>query len=226
MPEGEIQRLIANREGRLCARWYRRTDGTVLTADCPMGFRARVRRVSLVAGTALSAFMGVGTAKAQQKGDTSSPSASPSLVQIDDARQAKGMISVRVVDASGAVIPNAKISVVNPAGDIVAQGSTNFEGEFQVTGLSNSRYVVQAESFGFKRTQMKDITPSVNTIPVQLTVDMASTMGVVVTVDYEVPITHDETAVQDSLPLATVAAPPHKQNLFHRLFSRAPSSAK
>jgi hypothetical protein len=106
----------------------------------------------------LSAILGVGTARAQEPSKASTSSAS--LVQIDDARQGKGMISVQVVDASGAVIPNAKISVVNPAGDIVAQGSTNFEGEFQVTGLSNSHYVVQAESFGFKRTEMNDITPS------------------------------------------------------------------
>jgi Carboxypeptidase regulatory-like domain len=223
MPEHEIRRLVAKREGRLCARWYRKTDGTVLTADCPVGFRARVGRISLVAGTALSAFMGVGTAKAQQKGDTSSPSTSASLVQIDKARQAKGTILVRVVDASGAVIPNAKISVVNPAGNIVAQGSTNFEGEFQVTGLSNSPYTVQAESLGFKRTEMKDIIPSASTIPVQMTVDMA-TMGVIVTVDPEVPVTHDETAVQDSLPLALEPAP--KQNFMRRLFSRVSSSAK
>jgi hypothetical protein len=29
--------LIREREGRLCARFYQRTDGTVLTNDCPVG---------------------------------------------------------------------------------------------------------------------------------------------------------------------------------------------
>ena len=224
MPESQVRRLVENRDGRLCARWYRRTDGTMLIADCPAGFRARVRKISLVAGTALSAFMGVGTAKAQLLGTASSPSTSPSLVQIDKARQGEGMIWVKLVDASGAVIPNARISVVNPAGNVVAQGSTDFKGEFKVLGLQNSPYAVQAESFGFKTTEMKDTMPSVNTIPVQMTVDVASTMGVIVTVDSELPVTHDEAAVPNSLPLAPT--PPRKQNFLHRLFSKSSSSTK
>jgi hypothetical protein len=33
----EAAALIREREGRLCARFYRRADGTVLTSDCPVG---------------------------------------------------------------------------------------------------------------------------------------------------------------------------------------------
>ena len=40
----EITDLIQKAEGRLCIRLYRRKDGTVLTADCPVGFRYSVRR--------------------------------------------------------------------------------------------------------------------------------------------------------------------------------------
>jgi hypothetical protein len=29
--------LIQSKEGKLCARFYRRADGTILTADCPIG---------------------------------------------------------------------------------------------------------------------------------------------------------------------------------------------
>jgi hypothetical protein len=39
-------RLIAEHEGALCARLYRRGDGTILTADCPVGSRAFAVRVS------------------------------------------------------------------------------------------------------------------------------------------------------------------------------------
>jgi len=31
--------LIRKKEGKLCVRYYRRFDGTVLTADCPVGLR-------------------------------------------------------------------------------------------------------------------------------------------------------------------------------------------
>jgi hypothetical protein len=49
MPEDEAERLIAsNTDGELCVRLYRRTDGTVMTSDCPEGARRkRVRRVAL-----------------------------------------------------------------------------------------------------------------------------------------------------------------------------------
>ena len=35
----EGNELIREKEGKLCARYYRRLDGTVLTADCPVGLR-------------------------------------------------------------------------------------------------------------------------------------------------------------------------------------------
>jgi len=41
-PEEAVD-LIQRTEGRLCVRLFRRTDGTVLTTDCPVGLRARLR---------------------------------------------------------------------------------------------------------------------------------------------------------------------------------------
>ncbi len=40
----EASDLIRESEGRLCVRLYRRADGTVLTADCPVGLRHALRR--------------------------------------------------------------------------------------------------------------------------------------------------------------------------------------
>jgi hypothetical protein len=37
MKTSDALALIAEREGDLCVRFYRRLDGTVLTADCPVG---------------------------------------------------------------------------------------------------------------------------------------------------------------------------------------------
>src|SRR5215204_4694588 len=49
MSRDEAERLLANAEGRLCVRFYRRRDGTVITKDCPVGWRAIKRRVSRIA---------------------------------------------------------------------------------------------------------------------------------------------------------------------------------
>lgn len=48
--------LIREKEGNLCGRFYRRGDGTMLTADCPVGVNHRVRRRSRLAALAASVF--------------------------------------------------------------------------------------------------------------------------------------------------------------------------
>ena len=58
MTKREAETLVANAEGRLCVRYYRRADGSILTRNCPVGLRALKQRVSRVAGAALSAVLG------------------------------------------------------------------------------------------------------------------------------------------------------------------------
>jgi len=43
--------LFREKEGKLCVRFYRRYDGTVLTADCPVGRHHRIRRMALLAAS-------------------------------------------------------------------------------------------------------------------------------------------------------------------------------
>ncbi len=101
MSDLEVERLIANRQGRLCARIYRRADGTVLTQNCPVGFRARVRKVSRIAGAALSAAMSLGVAAAQAQSEN--PAAE---VQMHKGRAA---VAVHVIDQSGEILSGATI---------------------------------------------------------------------------------------------------------------------
>ncbi len=50
LTRSEGERLLLQSEGRLCLRIYRRSDGTVLTADCPVGAR-RIRFRRFVVGS-------------------------------------------------------------------------------------------------------------------------------------------------------------------------------
>jgi hypothetical protein len=57
MTEREARRVVAEREGRICVRFYQRSDGTVLTSDCPVGakrsfFVSGARAALAVAGVA------------------------------------------------------------------------------------------------------------------------------------------------------------------------------
>ena len=58
MSRREAEDLINRTEGRLCVRFYRRADGTVLTKDCPIGLRAMRRKLSRLATATLSAILG------------------------------------------------------------------------------------------------------------------------------------------------------------------------
>lgn len=58
MSRREAEALITRNEGRLCVRFYRRADGTILTDNCPVGLRALRRRVSRIANATISAIVG------------------------------------------------------------------------------------------------------------------------------------------------------------------------
>ncbi len=49
MTKTEAEALITAKEGKVCVRFYRRADGTILTADCPEGV-AKKRRRAFAAG--------------------------------------------------------------------------------------------------------------------------------------------------------------------------------
>jgi hypothetical protein len=46
MARADAEALIARTEGRLCVKFYRRFDGSIVTKDCPIGLAAIKRRVS------------------------------------------------------------------------------------------------------------------------------------------------------------------------------------
>lgn len=57
MTKTEAERLIINTEGRLCARFYRRADGSVITKNCPVGWAAAKKRLSRLWTAVASLFI-------------------------------------------------------------------------------------------------------------------------------------------------------------------------
>jgi hypothetical protein len=58
MTRREAEALVTSAEGRLCVRFYRRADGTILTRNCPVGLSALKRRAAHVATATLTAVLG------------------------------------------------------------------------------------------------------------------------------------------------------------------------
>jgi hypothetical protein len=79
MTRDEAESLIINTEGRLCVRFYRRRDGSILTQDCPVGWAKVKDRARLFTTAAASLLMSLltGVFFAQLFSRTSEP---PSIV--------------------------------------------------------------------------------------------------------------------------------------------------
>ena len=54
MTRYDAENLLRLSEGRLCVRYYQRADGTILTADCPVGWAKVKQRVSIFAAAAFT----------------------------------------------------------------------------------------------------------------------------------------------------------------------------
>ena len=61
MTRDEAESLIMKAEGRLCVRFYRRADGSVITQDCPVGWAKVKQRTKLYATAAASLLMALFT---------------------------------------------------------------------------------------------------------------------------------------------------------------------
>jgi hypothetical protein len=58
MTRAEAEHLIANAETRLCVRFYRRRDGSIITQDCPVGLRRLKLRASRIRKAVAAALFG------------------------------------------------------------------------------------------------------------------------------------------------------------------------
>ena len=85
MSREQGERLVIERNGDLCARYYQRADGTVLTADCAIGAHERHRhRVAVAAGIAV-ALLGGGAVAGHQLATMGPSAEAPPEVLLESA---------------------------------------------------------------------------------------------------------------------------------------------
>ncbi|XYH99625.1 hypothetical protein ACMHYB_07655 [Sorangium sp. So ce1128] len=86
MPRDEAERLVRAAAGDLCVRLYRRADGTVLTADCPVGVnRRRIRNLTAAAvgGGLLAAGMALASSSSPSSAVMGSLAEPPRVATLD-----------------------------------------------------------------------------------------------------------------------------------------------
>jgi hypothetical protein len=142
MTSTEIESVVAVTTGRLCARFYQRTDGTMLTKNCPVGFRSAILRASHVAAATLTAILSIVPARAAS---SYTPSVS-SLLQIQPARDS---VLLEVVDPQGAAVANAKITILNEKTGAKIKSVTNGSGNLMLAGLPPGLFEITVIATGF-----------------------------------------------------------------------------
>ncbi|MFZ0639120.1 MAG: TonB-dependent receptor [Candidatus Acidiferrales bacterium] len=109
----------------------------------------------------------------------------PAFGQID-----RGAIAGRVLDASGAIVPNATVTITNKATGIVVTTPVDAAGEYQVLTLIPGIYSVKASADGFDSVLRDDIILHVQD---HLSVNFALKVGSVKT---EIVVTGGESMLQ------------------------------
>ena len=112
-------------------------------------------------------------------------SALPAFGQID-----RGAIAGRILDASGAVVPRAVVTITNKATGVVVTTSVDAAGEYQVLTLIPGKYSVRASADGFESVLRDDIEVHVQD---HLSINFALKVG---SVKQEITVTGGEPVLQ------------------------------
>jgi hypothetical protein len=84
----------------------------------------------------------------------------PALSQVSAESAVKGNVAGLVADPTGAVVPDAKVTLTGPTGTRTA--TTDGQGGFLFLLLTPGRYAVRVEKQGFKSSELRDINVDVN----------------------------------------------------------------
>lgn len=151
MTRKRARRLVAKSNGRLCVRYQRRPDGSLVTR-MPQKLFHISRRASRIAAGAFSATLSLSGAVAATAKERSNVYQGRALVAYQDqSRQVyTGSIIVgTLTDAHGAAISGATVALSNGERQVSLITSSNSEGEYRFEGLEPGTYSLRIEAVGF-----------------------------------------------------------------------------
>ena len=133
------------------------------------------------------------------------------------AQSANGIIEGTVTDASGAVIPNATVTITNKADNGLRTVTTNAAGAYSAPALAPGEYSVRVELTGFK-TVVRDATVNAGgDISVNLALSVGETNEVVNVEAASAQINYESNTVQGVIDRAAVADLPLNGRSFMQL---------
>ena len=160
LTQKEATALVSNTEGRICARLFRRSDGTVITRDCPVGLRAIRRRVARMTGAIFATVVALSSAVFGQKPAKKDDSSCKQQVTISRKQSdAEGsVITGNVIDPNGAVVPGARIRLNERKSKKSFSATSNDEGWFRITASNAGVYDLLVKFPGFDNLEVVQLS--------------------------------------------------------------------
>lgn len=189
MTASEVRNLIEQTEGRVCARLYKRADGSVITKDCPVGLRRFYKRTAQFAGAALStifALFSFGFGQSNAKNEKTCKT-SGKIVSVESRNL--NLVEGTITNSNCAIVPGAKITLINVNTKREYQVTSNKKGYYRILLNAPGLYQYKAEFPGFL-TYGKTLDISNNeSLQINASLEVASEMiGIIVLIDEEIPI--------------------------------------
>jgi hypothetical protein len=152
----QAEALISRTEGRICARLYRRSDGTVLTKDCPVGLRAFRRRVAGMTAAAVTALLSLSAsvlgqpiARTSRTDSFNQRATSTRTFYGLKPQEGRATFWGVVTDPNGAAIANATATIINRKTKYKRTVKSDDDGQFKFGLLEPGSYTLKIESPGF-----------------------------------------------------------------------------
>lgn len=157
-------KLVEASEGRICARYYKRPDGNIITATSQQLHQIK-RRASRIAAGAFTAALSLSASVSAQ---TTSPTGSNApanreievrLNETSTTKQdaAAPSLAGTITDPNGAVIPAASVTIVNDENNQEQKTTSNDEGYFSFQYLDAGAYTIRVEAQGFKLALINNV---------------------------------------------------------------------
>ena len=133
-----------------------------------------------------------------------------------------GNISGTVTDQSGAVIPNANVSITEKSTNTLRSQTTNAQGIFSASALPAGDYAVKAEAPNFKTIERDATVTAGTTTTVNLSMTLGSATEVVTVEAASAAINYESQAVQGNVARTTIQELPLNGRNFLALASLEP----
>jgi Carboxypeptidase regulatory-like domain len=157
MTRERVEELLTIKEGRICARLYRRADGTVLTKDCPVGLRALRRHVGRVASATLTTLLSLAAgvlgqtlARTGKHESTAGQKLHSTNLLSLNPQEGRALLWGVITDPQGTPIAGARVTILSEKSKYKRTIKSDSKGQFKFGLLEPGLYTLKVESAFFQ----------------------------------------------------------------------------